>query len=282
MNEIYHCMKALLITIFCLPSIYSHCQYFYNDVVLPRQSIKQYIALKNNHIKHVIATSYESDGTISDNFKMEQEVTTNATAIVSYYTFPSSGNTVTTNFYENNKPTSTIDSSNKVTTTSYYTYDNLGNILAINIKTEDVFMGSHSEELHEWKYNDSKPTRMLKINNLTDTTVVEFSYDEQGNVAQEKWKRKGQIVESYFYYYNTANQLTDIVRFNVKAKKMLPDFLLEYNKDNQLTQMTQIPIGSSDYLVWKYVYAANGLKEREVCFDKKNQLLGRIEYHYQQ
>ena len=275
-------MKLYLITLFCLSGVYCNCQYYYNDIVLPRQALKQYTALKNNHITQVTATSYESNGNTTDNFKLEQQVTANASSITSYYTFPSSGNTVTTNFYINNKPSSTIDSSGNVATTTNYTYDASGNILFILIRTEDTFMGSHSEELHEWKYKDGKPFSMLKLKDHKDSTLVEFSYDEQGNVAQENWRRKGQLAESYFYYYNTDKQLTDIVRFNNKARKMLPDFLLEYNKIDQLTQMIQIPVGSSDYLVWKYVYAASGLKEREVCFDKKNQLVGRIEYHYRQ
>jgi hypothetical protein len=29
------------------------------------------------------------------------------------------------------------------------------------------------------------------------------------------------------------------------------------------------------------MYAANGLKEKELCFDKQKQLVGRIEYAYQ-
>jgi hypothetical protein len=45
--------------------------------------------------------------------------------------------------------------------------------------------------------------------------------------------------------------------------------------------MTVVPEGSDDYQKWYYTYDDNGLKQAEFCYNKKNQLLGKIEYSYQ-
>ena len=75
-------------------------------------------------------------------------------------------------------------------------------------------MNSRSTEVHLWKYNDNgQPAQMMRIKDGSDTTMVQFTYDN-GNVAQETWRRKGNITENYYYYYNSNNQLTDIVRYN--------------------------------------------------------------------
>ena len=120
---------------------------------------------------------------------------------------------------------------------------------------------------------------MLRIKDKTDTTVVTFTYDA-GNVAQETWMRKGHVAETYYYYYNTKNQLTDIVRFNIRVRKMLPDFLYEYDEQDRISQMMQVPNGSTDYMVWKYTYNSNNLKEKELLYNKQQQLVGSVEYHY--
>ena len=97
---------------------------------------------------------------------------------------------------------------------------------------------------------------------------------------EERWRKKGSLVENYFYYYNEQHKLTDIVRYNAKALRLLPDYLFAYDSNGTLIQLTQVPQGSSNYLVWNYVYAANGLKEKELCFNKQKQPVGRIEYSY--
>jgi hypothetical protein len=76
------------------------------------------------------------------------------------------------------------------------------------------------------------------------------------------------------------NRLTDIVRYNRKAKALLPDFLFEYDEKGLLRQMVQVQNGTTGHLTWKYQYAANGLKQREYCYNKNKQLLGKFEYNY--
>ena len=116
---------------------------------------------------------------------------------------------------------------------------------------------------------------------MVDTTVVSFIYDEENQVAEERWTKSNRSIETYYYYYNQKKQITDIVRYNRKAKAMLPDFIFEYNDMDQLSQMTQTQSGSANYLIWRYTYNDQGLKVREVAYNKEKELMGRIEYSYQ-
>jgi hypothetical protein len=121
---------------------------------------------------------------------------------------------------------------------------------------------------------------MLRIKDKSDTTVIHFIKDEAGNTAEEHWIKKNKNIETYYYYYNTNHRLTDIVRFNIKAKRLLPDFLFDYDAQERMSTFTQIPQGSSDYLTWQYIYLENGLKEKELCFNKQKQLVGTVTYTY--
>ncbi len=273
--------KTVCLLVLCYISIAGKAQYYYNDIVAAKISQQQYLVLKNNKIRIVTATSRESNNQATENFKLEQQISPDAKTIKLYTSYPAAGTSVTTNYYDNDRMVKTIDSNTNVITTTSFQYDNSGNINSILIETNDAVMDSHSKELHEWKYEQGKPVLMLKIKDNTDTTRIEFNLDEQGNIAQENWKRKGRVIERYYYYYNDKNQLTDIVRYNSRAKKLLPDFLFEFDANGRMTQMTQVPTGSNNYLVWKYVYNEKGLKQREVLLNKQNELVGTIEYQYQ-
>lgn len=259
----------------------AHSQYYYNDIVATKQAAQQYQVLNANHIRHVTAASFESDNQPTENFQLEQTISPDAGTVTINASYPSTGNLLTINTYKNGKLTSTQDSSANVLTTTTYTYNDAGNIASITTETIDTFMRSHSTEVHLWSYNaNGQPAQMLKIKDGHDTTLVEFTYDN-GNVAQETWKRKGHVVENYYYYYNANNQLTDIVRYNYRAQKMLPDFLYDYDAKGRVIKMMQVPTGRSDYMIWQYIYNDNGLKEKELLYNKQQQLVGRIEYSYQ-
>jgi len=107
-----------------------------------------------------------------------------------------------------------------------------------------------------------------------------FSYDEKGLVAEEKWFKKGKLSETYYYYYSDIGLLTDVVRFNERARKLLPDFIYEYDTDGQIVKMTQTIQGGTDYLVWNYTYNDKGLKETETCYNKQKKLEGKVTYEY--
>jgi hypothetical protein len=273
-------MKTGILVILFLSSFnVSFSQYYYNDIITTQQTNKQYLLLKNNHVQQVSAASYEADGELTDHFMLEQHITAGNSVITTITEYPSTGKSVSASFYTNDKVSKTIDSMENIKSTTLYTYDN-NNPQSITTQTEDVFMNTSSQEIHQWQYENNQPVKMLLIKNNKDTTVIEFVKDEQGNIAEEHWRKRGRLIEKYFYYYNEQHQLTDIVQFNTKAQRLLPDFLFGYDNNGTLVQLTQIPQGSDNYLVWQYIYLPNGLKQKELCFNKQKQPVGRIEYSY--
>jgi antitoxin component YwqK of YwqJK toxin-antitoxin module len=235
--------------------------------------------LKNNHVQQVSAASYEANGERTDHFILEQQISGDNSTIVTTTEYPSTGKSVSTSYYENDKVVKTINDAENIESTTTYTYDS-NNLQSIATDIQDTFMNNSSQEIHQWRYENNQPTEMLLIKDKKDTTVLEFVKDEQGNIAEEHWRKNGRLIGKYFYYYNDQHGLTDIVRFNARAQRLLPDFLFEYDNNSTLIQLTQIPQGSDNYLVWQYIYLPNGLKQKELCFNKQKQPVGRIEYSY--
>ncbi len=120
---------------------------------------------------------------------------------------------------------------------------------------------------------------MIKIRGISDTTFVDFTSDEKGNIIEEKARRGVEALPVVYYYYDNENRLTDIVRYNQKAARLLPDYVFEYNSD-RIFSMLFVPPGSTDYQKWLYSYDNKGLKKEESCFDKKKQLVVKINYTY--
>lgn len=257
-----------------------HAQYYYNDIIGAGQTNAQYLSFKNNHVKEISASSFESDNKPADGFELTQTLTADYKKISTAATYPSAGTSITTHYYNGSQLVRTEDSTARVATRSIYTYNVQQQIAQLSTTTSDAFMNSSLEEAHIWSYqSNGTPSGMLKIKDGQDTTFVSFIYDEAGNISEERWTRKGVLLETWYYYYNDKKQLSDIVRFNDRAKRLLPDYLFEYDETGRVAQMTQIR-GNSNYIIWKYVYNAQGLKVRDLAYNKQKQMVGRIEYSY--
>jgi hypothetical protein len=275
-------MKALLATVllfFVFQTTW--CQYYYNDIISLKQSNEIYAAFKRNNITLVTATSVESDNTPTTGFSYKRQITNNGSLVTTDISLEATGPTETQEYYTNNLLSKSVDSSANVSTTVNYKYNQDGNIDWIETQTDDTSRNMHSVEVHKWFYTNNIPDSMLRIKDNADTTFVHFKKDDKQNIIEEVWLKKNRIIEHYFYYYNNSSQLTDIVRFNTRAQRMLPDFLFAYNDNGTLSQLTQIPQGSSDYITWQYVYDERGLKIKDALFDKHQQLLGTVTYTYQ-
>jgi hypothetical protein len=121
---------------------------------------------------------------------------------------------------------------------------------------------------------------MLRIKNRRDTSYVNFKLDENGNVIEEQETRKGVKSDPVYYYYDANNRLTDIVRFNKKANRLLPEYMFEYSPSGQLVQKITVPANSDNYLIWRFQYSNQGLKTKEIIYNKLKKLTGKIEYQY--
>ncbi|HZG23654.1 MAG TPA: hypothetical protein VEZ17_03690, partial [Chitinophagaceae bacterium] len=175
----------------------------------------------------------------------------------------------------------TIDSTNALVSESVYQYDTANRLYLLTHHSRAVDNSSSSVESHRWEYNsNSKPVKMVRVKNRRDSTTFNFTQDERGNVAEEEPSARGALSGKYYYYYDTKNRLTDIVRFNAKAQRLLPDYIFEYEENGDLSTMMVVPEGSSDYQKWYYKYDEGGLKLIDFCYNKRNELQGKIEYQY--
>ena len=239
-----------------------------------------YLNLKNNNIEKITAQSLEADNTETPGFSFQKIITHNGDLIISNIALEATGASVNTEQYISNYLVRSVDSSPNETTTVNYQYNN-GNINFIRTETDDTSMNMHNPELHKWYYSSNAPDSMLRIKDSTDTTVVHFIKDERQNITEETWLKKNRTIEHYYYYYDDKDRLTDIVRFNLRAQQMLPDYVFEYNADGTISQMTEIPQGSSNYVIWAYIYDERGLKSKDILYSKNHELLGSVTYTFQ-
>ncbi len=256
-------------------------QHYYNDIISTQQSNNNYVLLKSTNQSQVKGVSFESDNSQTPNFQLKQELSRDKKRLTTTTTSISNVTTTTVSHFENNRLRRTSDSLRGVSNITDYEYNAEGKLSKITTQSIDPEHAGNTIEVHQWFYKQNgSPDHMLKIKNRTDTVKVEFLYDEKDNLAEERWMKKNRLLETYFYYYNDKKQLTDIVRFYSKSKKLLPDFIFEYDANGRVSQMMQTLQGTSTYLLWQYSYDANGLKTKEVCYDKQRRLVGRIEYAY--
>ena len=271
--------KFMIAGLLLILALHTNAQYYYLDIIGTQQTNDQYKKILQQNLSSISATSFEQSNKPSTDFVLEQNIANNQ--IVTRSASINSKESFFTSYYTSGKLTKTIDSNNSAINTVEYKYNNKGKLFSSTSSNKD-FDGTYDQsEIHQWQYDDAgNPLKMLKIKNNADTTIVDCKLDEAGNIIEESWKKNNRVIETYYYYYNAKNQLTDVVRYNRKAKQMLPDIMFEYDSSGLVSQMTQTQGTSANYLIWRYVYNNKGLKEKEFAFNKKKELLGKIEYTY--
>lgn len=257
-------------------------QYYYKDLVSNQQAQGEKAVLQQQKIRTIIVHSFEADKTPSEGFFCEKQISKNFRKMETYTRSYTTGKSLlTTNYNELGQLIQSTDSSEITVATSVYTYNPDGTIFTIvsNSHSADEDFNTALQEVHQYRYNDKKqPVQMLRIKNNKDSVLVDFILDANGNVTDEI--EPGKNGRHYYYYYDTKNRLTDIVKFNVVLGKLLPDFTFEYDNANHVTQMVSVDEGvNRNYYTWKYVYN-DGLKIIEKCFSKEGDLLGYFEYEY--
>jgi hypothetical protein len=276
-------MKAMIGIILILAiSLPTLAQYYYRDIIVPRQTMQKWSAYKENRVKGVKLSSFESSGKATPGFDCNQVVSDDYSAITTFTQSSLSAPTTLTAYYDNKGLLrKTIDTSDTYQSTTTYDYDESRRVMTIINNALETDNHVQHTESHLWSYRpDGKPAGMIKVMNNADTTQVNFVLDPKGNVIEEHPVRKGINLPVIYYYYDSSNTLTDVVRFNDKARRLLPDYIFERNNHGQMKSMLFLPPGTGEYQKWLYEYYDNGLEKMESCFNKRNELLGKIEYQY--
>lgn len=274
-------MKVLSLAVVLIFSSTAFGQYYYKDIIGTRETAGTIKAYQANKVSRVLLNSFDEDGTKTEDFYVEQVFSPAAQTL---QTITRSGvseeSTLTSYINSQGQVVKTVDSSVSMISTALYQYDSEGRLVSLISSSADTSRRLNEQEEHRWVYQDGRIDRMLRIKNKVDTAVVSFVYDDKGNIVEENSVRKGIKSEPVFYYYDAQNRLTDIVRYNNKVRKLLPEYMFEYSSSNQVIQKMTFPANSSEYLIWRYQYDERGLKVKEAVFNKKKELNGKIEYIY--
>lgn len=256
-------------------------QYYYIDIVGSKETSGIMQTYLKNKVNHVVLTSYDETNSIIKDFSVEQ-VFDEAKKVLKTITRSSEDHQSLLLSYldANNLVTNTIDSSDILVSSTQYNYDPSGRLLSLNTSSRDSSGRSYETEQHIWNYNNGKIIGMLRIKNKRDSSFIAFKTDENGNVIEEQETRRGNKADPVYYYYDASNRLTDIVRYNKKVNKLLPEYMFEYSPANQVIQKITVPANSNNYLIWRFQYNNQGLKTKEAIYNKQKQLTGKIEYQY--
>ena len=273
------------IVLICLSFLFvrsSFSQYYYRDIILTGQNAAQQQAYKKNKVQQVSLLSFEADGTASENFSCDIKPNSGYTQIKTITKSEVAGSSSLTAFYNFKAQLyKSVDSSNEVLTVYEYSFDSTGKLSAAVNAVTGLMDKRKQTEKHLWFYNaQGLPAYMLSIKNNTDTAAVRFLTDEKGNILEEESRWRNVSKGKTYYYYDSLNRLTDIVRYNTKLKKLVPDYIFEYDENNKLIQMINMQQDASDYIIWKYRYNDKGLRVEERGYNKQKRLVGRIEYQY--
>lgn len=293
-------MKTILALLTFLYSFASQGQYYYNDIIGTLETNRQMKTYLANKVRTVSVTGFDQRGAKTADFSEFQEIKENGT-ILKTSTFNNLNKTVLYSKFDNEgRLVRTTDSSTVIGSSTTYEYDANGRITRVQNSTKDSANDFNQVETHLWIYNAAgKPERMWRIINNTDSIEIRFTPDEQGNPGDERTFKKGVETTQYYsyydeekklkfvqtgaiyYYYDEQNRLSDVVRFNLKANRLLPDFMFEYDdKDRVIQKITTTANLKLGYLIWRYIFDEKGLKTKEALFNNEKQLTGKIEYSY--
>jgi len=246
------------------------------------QQNKQFSILKNGNIKLIKITSFDENDQPSDGFFCEKKINKTFTQSQMLSKSNITGQSLLVTDYNNKgdviKTTTTTPTTNN---TVEFQYDQSGNISLISTSTIADGDSSGITETHEYFYENGRPVKMLRKKNNSLISTITFIADDKGNIIEEDPVGKS-IDKKYYYYYDDHNRLTDVVHFNVIAKKLLPDYMFEYNDGDQPKQMISVDETGRNYFIWKYAYDDKKLPEIQKCFSKEKQLLGTIQFDYVQ
>lgn len=270
-----------LVGFICVFSMKANAQYYYKDILKTKEINREITTLKEANLHLIQLKSFEDDDTPSDGFFCEKKLNADFSKSEMVSKSLLTEESLVATFYDNkNGIIKAVTSTPSVTNTVLYEYNSDGNLNKITMVTSSNLDSSKIEETHEYFYSpDKKVEKMIRRKNGQIISTIAFQADENGNIIEEKVSGKSGDI-NYLYYYDAKNRLTDVVHFNEKAQKLLPDFMFEYNTKNLVKQMISIETNASNYIVWKYAYNEFNLPEIQKGYSKEKRLLGTIEYEY--
>lgn len=262
-------------------------QYYYNDLF----SIKQLEAKQNsyqaNRVKQVNETALLTGGQKQPDYQQWTRISIHADTFWQQKNKEQLTITTCLVFEKNGKLKGVIENQPDLRNNTIYERSASGSVSIIETDFFDSTMDFRDHEIHRWFYNEKGMPQVMwrlaeQFDGRMDTTEIRFTLDSAGRVAEERSYRKGKETGFFYYYYNESGQLTDIVRYNDKWNRLLPDLMFEYDEQGNLIQKMQLT-SSRDmtYLIWRYGYDKKRLMYEEALFNEKKEHTGSIRYSYE-
>ena len=282
MNKQILSVTLFFLTTFLLNSVGAKAQYYYKDILSNQQLNNEFNILKDEKVKTIKIKSFEDNNEPSEGFFCEKKINKNYTQSEMISRSYITGQSLLVTDYNNggkiSKTTSTTPTTNN---TTQFDYDAKGNLSIVRTYTAGDNDSSGITETREYFYDSiGKPVKMIRKKNNSVVATITFIKDEKGNIIEEDAAGRSND-KKYYYYYDDKNRLTDVVHFNQIARKLLPDYMFEYDAANNQKQMISVDESGRNYFIWKYAYNDQRLPEIQKCFSKEKRLLGTIQYEYQ-
>lgn len=275
-------MKTIVLLCVAFFSLNASAQYYYRDIVGTQESNQLVQLYKSAQVSRVALTAYDANNTRTEDLAVQQQFDARTGVL---RTLTQNGEQAPSALISMadaaGRLIKTVDSSSAGISTTEYQYGPDGRLHLLQLTSTDATGAFRLTETHQWQYEGEQVQALTRTRNGKEVTTFSFVRDERGNITEEHSTRNGVKLEPVFYYYNDKNQLTDIVRFNNKAKRLLPEYMFEYNDKGQVIQRITFPANNSNYTIWRYQYNPQGLRVREAIYNKQKELTGKVEYSYQ-
>ena len=257
-------------------------QYYYKDIWNMQQTTNEFSILKSEKLKTVKIKSFEDDGEPSEGFYCEKKINNNYSQSQMVSRSYITGESLLVSDYNNEgRVIKTVDDTPTTNSTTNYEYDDKGRLAMVRILTKGNDDAGLITETRQYYYDETgKPEKMERKKNGILVAAIHFVKDGAGNVIEENVNGANSTDKKYYFYYDDKNRLTDVVHFNDRAGKLLPDYMYEYNALNQPVQMISASETGDNYFIWRYSYNDKNLRDTERCFSKEKRMLGKIEYEY--
>lgn len=281
LNKAAGCILLLLLF------ISTQAQYYYSDLIATELLENKQSLYRQGRVKRINETAILPNGERQVDYRQWSTISAAGDTLQQIRVEPD-GSIRTTFIYDRGGKLKEL-SETQPTRLAYTTYARTenGQIRSIAHSLQDNMMDLKTRETHVWEYdNKGKPFRMWRMVEQPDQNVdsaeVKFILDSSGQVAEERVFKKGKEFDFFYYYYNEQGQITDIVRYHPKWKKLLPDQLFEYGTDGKLLQRMQLT-GNRElaYLVWRYSYESGGMVKEESLYNNQKQPTGSIRFSYE-
>lgn len=283
MNTKKYCFLGVCLLLFTGRSM---AQYYYQDIWNTRQTSQNMSLLKEKEVRVQEVQSLDASMNTDNDFKCQRVLGLNYRQMRSITRSPATGLSVmTSTFSAKGLLTRTVDSTESSINTTQYRYDTAGRLTEINSVSVSQVSGQkfRMTESRSYQYDaQGHLASMVHKKSLgEDSTTVLFKTDAQGRVIEEQEYGKTVRSPRIYYNYDSQGRLTDVLRYHPGKKRMLPDYMFEYDGQQRLSQMTTVNAETSNYTIWKYHYDAGGLPSKEECYGKQKELLGIVKYTYE-